>query len=83
MINPMNIYKAKAAKFLIQPSGDMEESEMYQVYKYGKQLELAELEKEIKYLEEADKSSLEDLKEGRVWWLEKKYNQSYGSRSLS
>jgi|TARA_R100000656_G_scaffold122169_1_gene97608 hypothetical protein len=66
MINPMNLWLAKAVKLLIQPRGEVKESEVYEVYKHGKQLTLVEIEKEIEHLEEMDRRSATDLEKGMV-----------------
>jgi hypothetical protein len=66
MINPLNLQQAKAVKLLIEPRGDLVESEIYQVYKDGKQLTLEEVNADIKHLVDMENQGIENLAKGLV-----------------
>tara|TARA_R100000742_G_C4242442_1_gene61910 strand:+ start:376 stop:579 length:204 start_codon:yes stop_codon:yes gene_type:complete len=66
MIDPIKLEQAKAVKLLIEPRGDLVESEVYQVYKDGKQLELEEINAEIIHLVDMENQGIENLVKGLV-----------------
>ncbi|MAT11025.1 MAG: hypothetical protein CMM02_08460 [Rhodopirellula sp.] len=66
MIDPIKLEQAKAVKLLIEPRGDLVESEVYQVYKDGKQLTLKEINADIIHLVDMENQGIENLVKGLV-----------------
>jgi len=66
MIDPIKLEQAKAVKLLIEPRGDLVESEVYQVYKDGKQLTLEEINADIIHLVDMENQGIENLVKGLV-----------------
>jgi hypothetical protein len=66
MIDPIKLEQAKAVKLLIEPRGDLVESEVYQVYKDGKQLKLKEINADIIHLVDMENQGIENLVKGLV-----------------